>query len=94
MLGFNHKKSDLAQAIALYLETVPSDAPVRGVLASPPIQQQLGAFDRADLMALRQQKRYGRAGKLARMAAVLGLLIVPIDVLPLHEWLPSWSASW
>jgi hypothetical protein len=87
----SRKPSDLRQAVDLYLRTVPPAAPIRGVLASPPVETQLKAFDAADLTAMRQQKRYWRAGRLARLAAVLGLLVVPVDVLPLQAWLPAWA---
>jgi hypothetical protein len=93
MLTFRRKKSDLRQAIDHHLEqeNVPADAPIRGVLALPGIEAQLEAFDRADRTALRKQQRYRRAGWLASLAAVLGVLIVPIELLPVDQWLPPWS---
>jgi hypothetical protein len=91
MFSFPRKKSDLEQAVWMYLQTVPAEAPIRKVLASAEIRQQLAAFDRADHTALRQQRRYWQAGWLARLAALLGVLLVPIELLPLERWLPPWS---
>jgi hypothetical protein len=92
MIGLSRKPSDLRQAVGLYLGTVPAGAPIHGVLASLPIEKQLQDFDAADRTAMLQQRRYWRAGRVARLAAVLGLLVVPVDVLlPLQAWLPAWA---
>jgi hypothetical protein len=93
MFAFNRKRSDLDQAIELYLATVPGDAPIRGVLATPAVRGPLAQFESADARALRQQKRYWQAGRLARLAALFGVLVVPIELLPLTNWLPSWSPA-
>ena len=93
MFAFDRKRSDLDQAIELYLAKVPPEAPIRGVLASAEIRGQLAQFESADATALRQQRRYWRAGRLARLAALFGVLVVPIELLPLEHWLPSWSPA-
>lgn len=91
MLTFRRKKSDLDQAIAAYLEKVPPGAPIRDVLAREDVKRQLAEFNSADRTALLRQKRYRQAGRLARLAALVGLLIVPIELLPIEQWLPPWS---
>jgi hypothetical protein len=93
MVAFSRKRSDLDQAFELYLAKVPADAPIRAVLGSDAIRRQLAQFEDADRTALRQQKRYGQAGRLARLAALFGVLIVPLELLPLTDWLPSWSQA-
>jgi hypothetical protein len=91
MLTFRRKKSDLDQAIEAFLERVPPESPLRGVLAREDVKRQRAEFTSADRAALRKQKRYRQAGRLARLAALVGLLIVPIELLPIEHWLPPWS---
>lgn len=91
MLTFRRKKSDLDQAIEAFLEKVPPEAAIRGVLAREDVKRQRAEFNSADRTALLKQKRYRQAGRLARLAALVGLLIVPIELLPIKQWLPPWS---
>lgn len=85
------KPSDLRQAMDEYLKEVPADAPIRRVVASQPIEKHLAAFDAADAIAIGKQSRYWQAGKVARLAGLLGVLIVPLELLPVEHWLPSWA---
>jgi hypothetical protein len=86
---FRRRNPDLQDAIEAYLRTVALDAPIRGVLARAEVREQYDVFVAADRTALRKQKRYRQAGWLARLAALLGVLIVPIEVLPVDHWLPE-----
>jgi hypothetical protein len=91
MLTLRHKKSDLDDAIEAYLEGAPPEAPIRRVLAKPEVQGQRAEFNRADRTALSKQTRHRQAGWLAGLAALFGVLIVPIELLPIEHWLPPWS---
>lgn len=85
---FRRQKSDLRQAIDGFLRDQPSDAPIRAVLTSDEIEERLTAFDRKDRRALRKQRRYWQAARIARWAGIFGLIVVPLDLLPIQQWLP------
>jgi hypothetical protein len=87
------RQSDLRDAIALFKaeENIGPDAHVGTILVSHPIQARIEAFDRADERALRKQSMHWGAGSTAWWAGLCGVVVVPIELLPIASWLPSWA---
>jgi len=76
-------------AIEEYLKGVPATAPIRAVVASPAVQDQLKAFEKADQDAIIAQARYRRYAYLALAATTLSALAGAVLILPLGQVLPE-----
>lgn len=91
MIFSRRKPSDLREAIVRFLATVPQDAAIRRVLTSVDLEKLLAAFDDADAKALRKQRSYRRARRLAVWAGFIGALVAALGLLPIQSWLPPSS---
>jgi hypothetical protein len=87
----NSGQSDLRQAIASFLQGMPTDAPIRALTASPAIERRLEAFDRADSRALKKQKPYRRANGIALSLGFTAAIAWAILLFPLETSLPEHS---
>ncbi len=73
-------------AIEKYLGGLPTDAPIRSVVASPGVSTQLDAYEAADAHALAAQTRYRAWGQRGLRATTFGILIGALLLLPLDHW--------
>jgi uncharacterized protein DUF4231 len=94
MLRFRRARaSDLRQAIKAHLETVPADAPIRTVLASPDIETRLAQFEWADAMAVKEQRSYRRFRMLSLWATMLGTVVGALFLLPIEQSIDGWPRT-
>ena len=84
MFRRRRQSSDLRQALDQFLGTVPQDAPIRKVISSKPIEEELKAFDQADDVALRKQASYRRGGRFALWAGVIAAVVWAILLFPME----------
>jgi hypothetical protein len=84
---------DLQNAIEHYkkVENVAPDAPICNILTLRAVRARIAAHTHADARAIRKQNRHWNAGSLAWIAGFLGVIVVPLELLPVEAWLPVWS---
>jgi hypothetical protein len=90
MAAAGPRPSDLRDALRLHLATLPADAPVRGLLASDPIERLLSRFDAADATAIKEQAYYRRSGRLVLWATMAGTVVGALVLLPIDRWTTGW----
>lgn len=83
-------QSDLHDALRLHLGKVPEHAPLRGLIASDPIQKLVDLFDKADATAIREQRTYRRFGRLALWSTMAGTVVGALVLLPIDYWTTGW----
>jgi hypothetical protein len=81
--------SDLRQALQLHLAKLAPDAPVRGAIAAPDVEDRIAKFDAADAIALREQSAYRRLGRFGLWAMLTGAIAGALVLLPLETMVPS-----
>ena len=83
-------QSDLRAALRLHLGKLPENAPLRGVIASDPIQKLVDLFDKADATAIKEQRTYRRLGRMALWATMAGTVVGALVLLPIDRWTTGW----
>jgi len=81
------RPSDLRDALRLHLERLPETAPVRGLVASDPIEKLIARFDAADATAVKEQGNYRRSGRLVLWATMAGTVVGALALLPIDRWI-------
>jgi hypothetical protein len=92
MQTIGRTKSDLRVALNTFLVTLPTDAPLRGVIASREVTTRIALFDRIDAVAVGMQRAYSHAERLARWASLMVAVVVPLKLMPIEALLPSWAS--
>jgi hypothetical protein len=66
-----------------YVKSLPADAPIRSIVASPAVQGRLTAFEKADDAALIAQARYRTWGRRGLWATTFGVLVGAFLLFPI-----------
>lgn len=79
-------KQHQRDAISVYIATLPENAAIRAVAASPAVQETIAAFETADDAALAAQARYRCWGRRGLSATTFGILVGALALLPFDDW--------
>jgi hypothetical protein len=77
----NKSDSDLRKALAEHLAKAPPDAPFQAALNSPEVQRHFVDFEWADWVALRRQRSFRRASRVAIWAGFIGAAVPALGLL-------------